>query len=101
MGCDWQNVPLHLPHTFTLTNSEIQVAMMGEHGLAWPRESLHIEAPAWFDPRREVHHRRMSNEGESVAKRVDTRGHTPEYVHGGCPVGASGPITLGATGQGQ
>ena len=54
LGCDWQNVPLHLPHTFTayerLTNSKhLQVAMMGEHGLAWPWESLHIEALAWFD----------------------------------------------------
>jgi hypothetical protein len=54
MGCDWQNVPLHLPHTFTayerLTNSKhVRVAMMGEHGLAWPWESLHIEAIAWFD----------------------------------------------------
>ena len=54
MGCDWQNVPLHLPHTFTayerLANSKhVQVAMMGEHGLAWPWESLHIEALAWFD----------------------------------------------------
>jgi uncharacterized protein len=43
-----------LPHTFTawekLTNSKhVQVAMMGEHGLAWPWESLHIEALAWFD----------------------------------------------------
>jgi predicted acyl esterase len=54
LGCDWQNVPLHLPHTFSalerLTNSNhLQVAMMGEHGLAWPWESLHIEALAWFD----------------------------------------------------
>jgi predicted acyl esterase len=54
IGCDWQNVPLHLPHTFTawekLTNSKhVQVAMMGEHGLAWPWESLHVEALAWFD----------------------------------------------------
>jgi uncharacterized protein len=54
LGCDWQNVPLHLPHTFTayekLTNSKhVQVVMMGEHGLAWPWESLHIEALAWFD----------------------------------------------------
>jgi uncharacterized protein len=54
IGCDWQNVPLHLPHTFTayerLKNSKhVQVAMMGEHGLAWPWESLHIEALAWFD----------------------------------------------------
>ena len=54
LGCDWQNVPLHLPHTFTayerlINSSHIQVAMMGEHGLAWPWESLHIEALAWFD----------------------------------------------------
>jgi uncharacterized protein len=54
IGCDWQNVPLHLPHTFKayekLTNSKhVRVAMMGEHGLAWPWESLHIEALAWFD----------------------------------------------------
>ena len=54
LGCDWQNVPLHLPSTFPalqkLTNSKhVRVAMMGEHGLAWPWESLHVEALAWFD----------------------------------------------------
>jgi uncharacterized protein len=54
LGCDWQNVPLHLPHTFTayekLVNSpHVRIAMLGEHGLAWPWESLHIEALAWFD----------------------------------------------------
>jgi predicted acyl esterase len=54
LGCDWQNVPLHLPHTFkahaALTNSpHVQVAMLGEYGLAWPWESLHVEALAWFD----------------------------------------------------
>ncbi|HEY4076731.1 MAG TPA: CocE/NonD family hydrolase [Rhizomicrobium sp.] len=54
LGCDWRNVPLHLPSTFPaferLTNSRhVQVAMLGEHGLAWPWESLHIEALAWFD----------------------------------------------------
>lgn len=54
LGCDWQNVPLHLPSTFQafrkLTNSKhVQVAMLGEHGLAWPWESLHVEALAWFD----------------------------------------------------
>jgi hypothetical protein len=47
LGCDWQNVPLQLPHTFRayerLTNSRyVRVAMMGPHGLAWPWESLHI-----------------------------------------------------------
>jgi uncharacterized protein len=54
LGCDWQNVPLHLPHTFTayerLKNSRhLRVALMGEHGLSWPWESLHIEALAWYD----------------------------------------------------
>src|SRR5580692_1151523 len=54
LGCDWQNVPLHLPSTFPafqrLTNSKhVRVAMLGEHGLAWPWESLHVEALAWFD----------------------------------------------------
>jgi len=54
LGCDWANVSLHLPSTFPalqkLTNSKhVRVAMMGEYGLAWPWESLHIEALAWFD----------------------------------------------------
>jgi predicted acyl esterase len=54
LGCDWENVPLHLPATFPafngLTNSpHVQVAMMGAHGLSWPWESLHVEALAWFD----------------------------------------------------
>ena len=54
LGCDWQNVPLHLPSTFTafagLKNSKhVQVAMLGEYGLTWPWESLHVEALAWFD----------------------------------------------------
>ncbi len=54
LGCDWQNVPLHLPATFPafekLSNSKhVQVVLLGEHGLAWPWESLHVEALAWFD----------------------------------------------------
>ncbi|BBX07398.1 CocE/NonD family hydrolase [Mycolicibacterium aichiense] len=54
LGCDWQNVPLHLPSTFTsyagLTNSPcVRVGMLGEYGLTWPWESLHIEALAWYD----------------------------------------------------
>ncbi|KAB7647708.1 CocE/NonD family hydrolase [Polymorphobacter fuscus] len=54
LGCDWQNVPLHLPHTFDTINRltgspHVRVALMGEHGLAWPWESLHVEALAWFD----------------------------------------------------
>src|ERR1700761_9461603 len=54
LGCDWQNVPLHLPHTFPalqrLTSSPcVRVAMLGDHGISWPWESLHYEALAWFD----------------------------------------------------
>jgi predicted acyl esterase len=54
LGCDWQNVPLHLPHTFRAINllknsTHVQVALLGDHGLAWPWESLHVEALAWFD----------------------------------------------------
>ena len=54
LGCDWQNVPLHLRHTFpafkALKNSEhVRVVMMDDYGLTWPWESLHIEALAWFD----------------------------------------------------
>jgi len=54
LGCDWQNVPLHLPSTFPamrgLTNAPIvRVGMLGEFGLTWPWESLHVEALAWFD----------------------------------------------------
>lgn len=54
LGCDWQNVPLHLPSTFTawraLSNSPVvRMGMLGEYGLTWPWESLHIEALAWYD----------------------------------------------------
>lgn len=54
LGCDWQNVPLHLPHTFwgldrLSASPHVRVALLGEHGLAWPWESLHVEALAWFD----------------------------------------------------
>jgi putative CocE/NonD family hydrolase len=54
LGCDWQNAPLHLPSTFTtleaLSNAPVvRVGLLGEFGLTWPWESLHIEALAWFD----------------------------------------------------
>jgi putative CocE/NonD family hydrolase len=54
LGCDWQNVPLHLPSTFpafrALVNApDVRVAMLGEFGLTWPWESLHVEALAWYD----------------------------------------------------
>ncbi len=54
LGFAWQNVPLHLPSTFSawehLTNSPcVRIGMLDEFGLTWPWESLHIEALAWFD----------------------------------------------------
>ncbi len=54
LGCDWQNVPLHLPSIFkgytALTSSpHVRLVMLGEYGLTWPWESLHVEALAWFD----------------------------------------------------
>jgi len=54
LGCDWDNVPLHLPSTFTalhdLVNApEVRVGLLGEYGLTWPWESLHVEALAWYD----------------------------------------------------
>ncbi|WP_082135667.1 CocE/NonD family hydrolase [Mycobacterium sp. EPa45] len=54
LGCDWENAPLHLPSTFTsyaaLSNSRcVRIGMLGEYGLTWPWESLHVEALAWYD----------------------------------------------------
>jgi predicted acyl esterase len=54
LGCDWENAPLHLPSTFTswqaLSNSPaVRMGMLGEYGLTWPWESLHVEALAWYD----------------------------------------------------
>ena len=54
LGCDWENVPLHLPSTFTAWkalqhNSNVRMAMLGRYGLTWPWESLHTEALAWYD----------------------------------------------------
>ena len=54
LGCDWDNVPLHLPSTFSalhdLVNAPVvRVGMLGAFGLTWPWESLHLEALAWYD----------------------------------------------------
>ncbi len=54
LGCDWQNVPLHLPSTFAAWNAladnpNVRMGMLGEFGLTWPWESLHQEALAWYD----------------------------------------------------
>lgn len=54
LGCDWENVPLHLPGTFTSWEAleggpPVRMALLGPLGLTWPWESLHVEALAWFD----------------------------------------------------
>lgn len=54
LGCDWQNVPLHLPSTFQVwdavnESAPTRIGMLGDGGLTWPWESLHVEALAWFD----------------------------------------------------
>lgn len=54
LGCDWENVPLHLPGTFRAldalkNNPNVRVALLGRYGLTWPWESMHEEALAWFD----------------------------------------------------
>jgi uncharacterized protein len=54
LGCDWENVPLHLPSTFIAwkglaDNPNVQMGMLDKYGLTWPWESLHVEALAWYD----------------------------------------------------
>jgi predicted acyl esterase len=54
LGSEWTNVPLHLPGLFgawdAMTgNPDVRMSILGEHGLPWPWESMHIEALAWFD----------------------------------------------------
>ncbi|HMK80900.1 MAG TPA: CocE/NonD family hydrolase [Xanthobacteraceae bacterium] len=54
LGCDWQNVPLHLPSVFRAFEAlrgspHLRLVLLGDYGLTWPWESLHVEALAWFD----------------------------------------------------
>lgn len=54
LGCDWENVPLHLPSTFIAwkalaDNANVHMGMLDRYGLTWPWESLHTEALAWYD----------------------------------------------------
>ena len=54
LGCDWENVPMHLPSTFASLRAlspdvPVRLAMLGRFGLTWPWESLHVEALAWYD----------------------------------------------------
>lgn len=54
LGSDWTNVPMHLPGTFDAwdglsANPNVRMMLLGDHGLPWPWESMHVEALAWFD----------------------------------------------------
>jgi uncharacterized protein len=54
LGCDWDNVPMHLSGTFEAWealsgHAPVRLGMLPEFGLTWPWESLHVEALAWFD----------------------------------------------------
>ena len=53
-GCDWANSPLHLPGSLAAINAlpnsaHVQVAMLGDLGISWPWETLHVETLAWYD----------------------------------------------------
>lgn len=54
LGADWDNVPLHLPSTFTAWdalkgNPNVRVALLQPGGFSWPWEALHTEVLAWYD----------------------------------------------------
>jgi uncharacterized protein len=54
LGCDWDNVPMHLPGTFSTWkalehNPNVRMALLPDSGTTWPWEAMHIEALAWFD----------------------------------------------------
>ncbi|WP_187586944.1 CocE/NonD family hydrolase [Gordonia sp. OPL2] len=54
LGCDWDNVIMHLPGTFTTWealahNPNVRMSLLPEGGLNWPWETLHVEALAWYD----------------------------------------------------
>jgi uncharacterized protein len=54
LGCDWDNVPMHLPGTFSTWNAlshspNVRMALLPVGATTWPWESMHVEALAWFD----------------------------------------------------
>ncbi len=54
LGSEWPNVPLHLNGTLAAwtglqKDPHVRMAILPEHGLPWPWESMHVEALAWFD----------------------------------------------------
>ncbi len=54
VGCDWDNVPMHLSGTFTAWrglghNPQVRMALLPDGSTTWPWGSMHVEALAWFD----------------------------------------------------
>jgi uncharacterized protein len=54
LGADWDNVPLHLPSTFSCWqalrhNPNVRMALLPPAGFSWPWEALHVEVLAWYD----------------------------------------------------
>ena len=54
LGCDWDNVPMHLPATFTTRralahNPNVRIGMVDDGQYSWPWEAMHYEALAWYD----------------------------------------------------
>ena len=53
IGCDWDNVPMHLPGTFgtwneLARNPDARMALLPS-ATSWPWESMHVEVLAWSD----------------------------------------------------
>jgi predicted acyl esterase len=54
VGCDLDNVPMHLPGAFSTwralsRNPRARMALLPGGATTWPWESMHVEALAWFD----------------------------------------------------
>ena len=54
LGCQWDNVPVHLPSTFPVWrglthNPHVRMTQIDKDVLSWPWESMHEEALAWYD----------------------------------------------------
>lgn len=54
LGCQWDNIPMHLPSSFPVFehlahNANVRLTLLAEGGLLWPWETMHEEALAWCD----------------------------------------------------
>ena len=54
LGCQWDNVPMHLPSSFPVWEHlahapNVRLTLFAEDALVWPWETLHVEALAWND----------------------------------------------------